>query len=40
MRDTGIGRIVVSSTCAVYGQPERMPITEDVPHAPINPYGS
>ena len=40
MRDTGIGRIVVSSTCAVYGQPERMPITEDMPHAPINPYGS
>ncbi len=40
MRDTGVGRIVVSSTCAVYGQPERMPITEDMRLDPINPYGS
>jgi UDP-arabinose 4-epimerase len=40
MRDSGVGRLVVSSTCAVYGQPERMPITEDMPHNPISPYGS
>jgi UDP-arabinose 4-epimerase len=40
MRDTGVGRIVVSSTCAVYGQPAQMPITEDMRHDPINPYGS
>jgi len=32
-------RFVFSSTCAVYGEPERLPITEDLPKAPINPYG-
>jgi UDP-glucose 4-epimerase len=31
--------IVFSSTCATYGQPARMPITEDMPQRPINPYG-
>jgi UDP-glucose-4-epimerase GalE len=31
---------VFSSTCAVYGTPERMPITEDAPQRPINPYGA
>ena len=35
----GIKRLVFSSTCATYGIPERMPITEDSPQAPINPYG-
>lgn len=30
---------VFSSTCAVYGVPERSPVGEDVPLAPINPYG-
>lgn len=39
MRDTGVRNIVVSSTAAVYGVPERMPITEDCPASPINPYG-
>lgn len=39
MRDTGVRNIVVSSTAAVYGIPERCPITEDMPAAPINPYG-
>lgn len=39
MRETGVRNIVVSSTAAVYGIPERCPITEDVPAAPINPYG-
>ena len=39
MRDTGINRIVFSSTCATYGIPERVPISEDHPQNPINPYG-
>jgi UDP-arabinose 4-epimerase len=32
--------LVFSSTCAVYGTPERMPIDEDTPKRPINPYGA
>lgn len=39
MRDTGVRNIVVSSSAAVYGVPETMPITEDFPTSPINPYG-
>ena len=35
----GVKRFVFSSTCATYGIPERMPMTEDLPQAPINPYG-
>lgn len=35
----GTGKIVFSSTCATYGQPERVPITEEEPQAPANPYG-
>lgn len=35
----GVKRFVFSSTCATYGVPERMPITEDLPQKPINPYG-
>ncbi len=35
----GVGKIVFSSTCATYGQPERVPITEDEPQRPANPYG-
>ena len=31
--------LVFSSTCAVYGHPERMPVSEDCPQQPINPYG-
>src|SRR4051794_34455187 len=38
-RDAGVQRIVFSSTAAVYGVPERTPITEDAVLAPINPYG-
>lgn len=34
----GIQRFVFSSTCAVYGLPERMPIHEDTPRAPASPY--
>jgi UDP-glucose-4-epimerase GalE len=36
----GVEAFVFSSTCAVYGTPERMPIAEDTPKAPINPYGA
>jgi UDP-glucose-4-epimerase GalE len=39
MRETGINRIVFSSTCATYGIPQRVPIPEDHPQNPINPYG-
>jgi len=35
----GIQHIVISSTCAVYGNPNEVPIPEDHPLAPINPYG-
>ena len=38
--DTGIRRFVFSSTCAVYGVPEQIPITEQAPHEPVNPYGA
>src|SRR6185295_2501696 len=40
MREAGIKRIIFSSSCATYGQPDRMPITEDTPQRPINPYGA
>jgi UDP-glucose-4-epimerase GalE len=39
MRATGIKAIVFSSTCATYGLPETMPIREDTPQRPVNPYG-
>jgi UDP-arabinose 4-epimerase len=35
----GIGSIVFSSTCAVYGEPDEIPMREDLPLAPVNPYG-
>lgn len=40
MRDAGVNRIVFSSTCSVYGEPETMPITERTPCNPMNPYGN
>jgi UDP-arabinose 4-epimerase len=40
MRQQGIGRIVFSSSAAVYGEPQSTPMTEDHPLAPINPYGA
>jgi UDP-glucose 4-epimerase len=39
MRDAGVNRIVFSSSCATYGIPQRVPITEDHPQHPISPYG-
>ncbi len=38
--DTGIRRFVFSSTCAVYGIPEQIPIIEQTPRKPVNPYGA
>ena len=38
MRAAGVGRIVFSGTCSVYGNVERVPIAETAPIAPINPY--
>lgn len=40
MREHGCRKIIFSSTCATYGEPERVPITEDMPQNPINPYGA
>lgn len=40
MRRNGCGTIVFSSTCATYGIPHRVPITEDMPQKPMNPYGA
>ena len=37
--DAGVRRFIFSSTCAVYGIPSRVPITEDTPRQPVNPYG-
>jgi UDP-glucose 4-epimerase len=39
MRATGVPRLVFSSTAAVYGEPLRVPIDEEHPCAPVNPYG-
>ena len=39
MVDMEVRRIIFSSTCATYGQPDRLPMTEDIPQRPTNPYG-
>ena len=39
MRECGVQKIVFSSTCATYGVPQQVPIPEDHPQSPINPYG-
>ena len=39
MSRTGVRRIVFSSSCAVYGMPEALPVTEASPIHPMNPYG-
>jgi UDP-glucose 4-epimerase len=39
MRSADVGRIVFSSTTATYGVPEQVPIREEEPQRPINPYG-
>jgi UDP-glucose-4-epimerase GalE len=39
MRDYGVHKIVFSSSCATYGHPRTIPITEQHPQQPVNPYG-
>lgn len=39
MREFDVRYFIFSSTCATYGMPEKIPITEDHPQKPINPYG-
>jgi UDP-glucose 4-epimerase len=40
MRDAGQRRLVFSSTCATYGEPDTVPISEDEPNRPVNAYGN
>jgi len=40
MRDAGIGNLVFSSTCATYGEPDVVPMREDLPTNPVNAYGN
>jgi UDP-glucose-4-epimerase GalE len=40
MRDRKVDTVIFSSTCATYGIPEAVPIREDAPQRPINPYGA
>lgn len=40
MRTNGCKRIIFSSTCAVYGYPEMIPVTEDAPVAAVSVYGA
>jgi UDP-glucose 4-epimerase len=40
MRQGGVNRLVFSSTCAVYGEPDQVPIPETAPPRPINAYGA
>jgi len=39
MQEAGVNRFVFSSTCATYGDPPSVPITEDMPKNPVSPYG-
>ena len=39
MQEAGVHRFVFSSTCATYGNPESVPITEEAPQRPVSPYG-
>jgi UDP-glucose 4-epimerase len=40
MREAGVRRLVFSSTAAVYGEPEEVPVVESSPTVPTNPYGA
>ena len=39
MREADVKRIVFSSTCATYGEPPKLPISESTPQNPVSPYG-
>jgi len=38
--DSKVRKFIFSSSCAVYGTPAKVPITEDMPRLPVNPYGA
>ena len=40
MREADVKRLVFSSTCATYGEPDQVPMTEDLPTNPVNSYGN
>lgn len=40
MTKYGINNLIYSSSCATYGNPKEMPITEDTPQVPVSPYGT
>lgn len=40
MRKYGCSKLIFSSTCATYGEPKSIPLTEDMQQQPINPYGA
>lgn len=40
MQDAGVRKFIFSSTCATYGEPASLPMREDFPQNPINPYGN
>jgi UDP-glucose 4-epimerase len=40
MRAAGVKRLVFSSTCAVYGEPDEVPMPETLPASPVNAYGA
>ena len=40
MKDAGVSNLVFSSTAATYGEPDQVPITEDMPTRPTNTYGA
>ena len=39
MQQTGVRNLIFSSSCATYGTPDQIPIREETPQQPINPYG-
>lgn len=39
MLEANVKKFIFSSTCATYGYPDRVPMTEDLPQRPVNPYG-
>jgi len=39
MQETKVKKFIISSTCAVFGEPKRIPLLEDDPKSPVNPYG-